>query len=67
MIDEEFYTVMTNRQVGKIALLAETLQLQDLNRLTDKISAVKNVAKESRQALTPRMKNFVSKAFPQLL
>ena len=25
MIDEGFYTVMTNRETGKIALLAETL------------------------------------------
>lgn len=30
MIDEEFYTVMTNRQTGKIALPAETMRIDEL-------------------------------------
>jgi transposase len=64
MIDEEFYTVMTNRQTGKIALLAETLQVADLNKLTDKISAAKDVVKEITADLSPTYEKFCEQSFP---
>lgn len=63
MIDEEFYTVMTNRQTGKIALLAETLQVADLNKLIDKIN-IKDVVKEITADLSPTYEKFCEQSFP---
>ena len=45
MIDEEFYTVMTNRQTGKLALLAETPTVTELNKLIDKTGQAKQKLK----------------------
>lgn len=65
MIADEYYTVMTNRETGKIALLAETMQVKDLNKLIDKIPSVKNIVKPSQQTLVLLMKIFVNKVFQQ--
>jgi transposase len=67
MIDEEFYTVMTNRQTGKIALLAETLQVADLNGLIDKISPAKEVVKEITSDLSPTYERFCEQSFPEAM
>jgi transposase len=64
MIDEEFYTILTNRQTGKIAMLAETLQVADLNKLMNKISEVKNVVKEITVDLSPTYERFCEQSFP---
>jgi transposase len=64
MIDEEFYTIMTNRQTGKIALLAETLLVADLNKLLDKIWTAKNVVKEVTMDLSPTYEKFSEQNFP---
>jgi transposase len=64
MIDEEFYTVITNRQTGKIAMLAETLQEADLSKLMDKISEAKNVVKEITVDLSPTYERFCEQSFP---
>jgi transposase len=64
MIDEEFYTILTNRQTGKIAMLAETLQVADLNKLMDKISEAKNVVKEITVDLSPTYERFCEQSFP---
>lgn len=64
MIDEEFYTVMTNRQTGKIALLAETLRVADLNKLIDKIGEAKNVVKEITMDLSSTYEKFGEESFP---
>ena len=63
MIDEEFYTVMTNRETGKIALLAETLQVADLNKLIAKISATKNIVKTITADLSPTYEKFCEQSF----
>lgn len=64
MIDEEFYTVMTNRETGKIALLAETLQVADLNKLIDKIGEAKNVVQEITADLSASYERFCEQSFP---
>jgi transposase len=63
MIDEEFYTVMTNRQTGKIALLAETLQVRDLSMLADKIGGAKNKVKSITMDLSPTYERFCEQHF----
>ena len=65
MIDEEFYTVFTNRQTGKIALLAETMQVADLNKLIDKMGEAKNIVKEVTLDLSPTYEKFVEQSLPQ--
>lgn len=64
MIDEEFYTVMTNRETGKIALLAETLQVKDLNNLIDKIDEAKQKVKIITADLSPTYEKFCEQSFP---
>ncbi|MGH2563788.1 MAG: ISL3 family transposase [Ginsengibacter sp.] len=64
MIDEEFYTVMTNRETGKIALLAETLQVKDLNHLIDKIGEAKQNIKTITADLSPTYEKFCEQNFP---
>ncbi len=65
MIDEEFYTVLTNRQTGKIALLAETLQVADLSKLIDKMGEAKKVVKEITLDLSPTYEKLAEQNFPQ--
>lgn len=67
MIDEEFYTVMTNRETGKIALLAETLQVADLSRLIDKIGEAKNKVKTITLDLSPTYERFCEQSFKATL
>jgi transposase len=64
MIDEEFYTVMTNRETGKIALLAETLTVADLNRLIDKIGQARELVKTITADLSPTYEKFCEQSFP---
>ena len=65
MIDEEYYTVMTNRETGKIALLAETLQVKDLNSLINKIGEAKDLVKTITADLSPTYEKFCEQSFPQ--
>ena len=67
MIDEEFYTVLTNRETGKIALLAETLTVKDLNMLIDKTGEAKNIVKTISADLSPTYEKFCEQSFPQAL
>ena len=64
MIDEEFYTVLTNRQTGKIALLAETLQVADLRRLVTQMGDAAGKVKEITMDLSTTYKNFAAQCFP---
>lgn len=64
MIDEEFYTVMTNRETGKIALLAETLSVKDLNRLIDNTGAAQQRVKTITADLSPTYEKFCEQSFP---
>jgi transposase len=64
MIDEEFYTVMTNRETGKIALLAETLTVAELNKLIDKTGAAKQQVKTITADLSPTYEKFCEQSFP---
>lgn len=63
MIDEEFYTVMTNRQTGKIAMLAETLQVAELGKLIDKIGEAKEKVKEITLDLSPAYERLCEQYF----
>ena len=67
MIDDAFYTVMTNRETGKIALLAESMQVKDLNKLIDKIPVVKTVVKTITADLSPTYETFCEQSFPQAI
>jgi transposase len=67
MIDEEFYTVMTNRETGKIALLAETLAVTELNQLIDKIPEVKQQVKTITADLSPTYEDFCEQSFPDAM
>jgi len=64
MIDEEFYTVMANIETGKIALLAETLAVPELNKLIDKISEVKQKVKVITADLSATYEKFCRQSFP---
>ena len=64
MIDEEFYTVLTNRQTGKIALLAETLQVADLSKLIDKMGEAKHAVKEVTMDLSSTYERLCEQSFP---
>ena len=64
MIDEEFYTVITNRQTGKIALLAETLTVAELNKLIDKTGEAKQQVKTITADLSPSYEKFCEQSFP---
>jgi transposase len=65
MIDEEFYTVLTNRQTGKIALLAETLRIDELSPLIDKMDESGKVVKEVTMDLSPTYQRLCEQSFPQ--
>ena len=65
MIDEEFYTVMTNRKTGKIALLAETMHIDELSKLIDKIPEVRQTAREITLDMSPSYERFCEQNFPQ--
>lgn len=65
MIDEEFYTVMTNRQTGKIALLAETLNVSELNKLMDKTGEARQKVKTITADLSPTYEKFCEQSFPK--
>lgn len=67
MIDEEFYTVMTNRQTGKIALLAETLTVTELNKLIDKTGPAKQKVKTITADLSPTYEKFCEQSFPDAM
>lgn len=67
MIDEEFYTVLTNRETGKIALLAETLTVADLNRLINKMGNAKERIKTITADLSPTYEKFCEQSFPQAM
>ena len=67
MIDEEFYRVMTNRETGKIALLAETLTVAELNRLIEKTGEAKQQVKTITADLSPTYEKFCEQSFPGAL
>jgi hypothetical protein len=67
MIDEEFYTVMTNRQTGKIALLAETIHGDELTGLMNKIPAAKEKVKEITLDMSPSYEKFCRENFPNAI
>src|SRR3972149_5841399 len=63
MIDEEFYTVMTNRKTGKIAMLAETMCIDELSPLIDKIGSVREKVKEITLDMSPSYEKFCDQNF----
>lgn len=67
MIDEEFYTVMTNRTTGKIALLAETMQVDELSELINKIPQVREKVKEITLDMSPAYEKFCEQNFSKAL
>ncbi len=67
MIDEEFYTVMTNRKTGKIALLAETMRIDELSSLIDKIAEVRQRVKEITLDMSPTYEKFCEQNFPKAI
>jgi transposase len=63
MIDEEFYTVMVNRQTGKIALLAETTNVEELTQLMKKIPSAREKVKEITLDMSPTYEKFCRENF----
>lgn len=64
MIDESFYTIMTNRQSGKIAMLAETLAVPELNNLIAKIGEAGKNVKVITADLSATYERFCEQSFP---
>lgn len=67
MIDEEFYRVMANRETGKIALIAETLTVTELNKLINTIAEAKQKVKTITADLSPTYEKFCEQSFPAAL
>jgi transposase len=65
MLDEDFFTVMTNRNTGKIALLAQTMRVDELVKLIDKIPHVRNLPQNITCDLSPTYEKFCNEVFPQ--
>ena len=65
MLDEDFYTIMTNRETGKIALFAQTIRVDELIKLIDKIPQIRNIPKNITCDLSPTYEKFCKIAFPQ--
>lgn len=67
MIDEEFYTVMTNRETGKIALLAETMRIDELTNLINKIPHIRQQVKEITLDMSPTYEKLCEQNFPDAI
>jgi len=67
MLDEDFFTVMTNRDTGKIALLAQTIRADELIKLIEKIPQVQNIPKNITCDLSPTYEKFCNAVFPQAI
>src|SRR3972149_3396970 len=67
MIDEEFYTVMTNRKTGKIALLAETMRIDELTNLINKIPHIRQQVKEITLDMSPTYEKLCEQNFPDTI
>lgn len=65
MLDEDFFTTMTNRDTGKIALLAQTIRVDELIKLINKIPHIQNVPQNITCDLSPTYEKFCNMAFPQ--
>jgi len=65
MLDEDFFTVMTNRDTKKIALLAQTMRVDELVKLIDKIPHIQNIPKNITSDLSPTYEKFCKIAFPK--
>ena len=63
-IDQEMFTILSNRKTGKIALMAQTLKVKELLSLTDKFSAEKRWAVKTMTCdLSPSYHWFIRQAF----
>jgi len=65
MLDEEFFTVMTNRQTGKIALLAQTMRVDELMKLIEKVPQIQHLPKNITCDLSPTYEKFCNMVFPE--
>lgn len=65
MLDADFFTVMTNRDTGKIALLAQTIRVDELVRLIEKIPQVQAIPKNITCDLSLTYEKFCQTVFPQ--
>jgi hypothetical protein len=64
MLDEDFFTQMTNRNTGKVALLAQTMRVEELVKLVEKIPEVKIIPKSITCDLSPTYEKFCETVFP---
>lgn len=67
MIDDEMYTVMSNMETGKIALLAETMQMDELNKLSKKFGESVQKIKHITCDLSPAYDSFCTQSFPNAM
>jgi len=65
MLDEDFFTAMTNRETGKLALLAQTMRVEELVKLIEKIPQVCDIPKNITCDLSPTYERFCKTVFPQ--
>ena len=63
MIGEEMYTVLSNRENGKIALLTETMQVQDLLEITRNFGRDAEHVKNITCDLSPAYETYAEQAF----
>ena len=63
MINQEMYTVLTNSDTGKIAMLAETMESKELEVLLKKLNAA-SIIKNITGDLSPMYESLCKKALP---
>jgi transposase len=63
MIDEEYFTILTNAETGKVALLAETMNVAKLTTLMDKMGDAKQKVKTITADLSPTYEKFCEQNF----
>lgn len=64
MIGDEMYTVLSNRQTGKIAMLAETMEINELKILSQRIGDTAKKVKYITCDLSPSYDTFCHEAYP---
>ncbi len=53
MLDDDFYTIMTNRTTGKLALFAQTMRVDELTKLMNKIPQACDIPRNITCDLSP--------------
>jgi len=67
LINDEVYTILSNRETGKIALLAQTIQMNELTNLTQYFGLAFNKVQYINSDMAPVFIKYCKESFPQAL